>query len=419
MYGKIALLVLACIVPKTWAQTLNRCFPYFTDDRVAFDVSAVDVKNAYAPYTQPVATFVDNNQPVVGGVVTFKMCSAIDTPPQGCTKVPECIGYFQQGSACYPMTTLISDIERNLIRVNGDIGGVSLGYNNDKLDANSQQAFKYKLRFVLNCDKDMTGNYTWTTSFENGYIILTSKGPVGCKYGISDILDFFTTWKYITFPAFIAFGVILCFFGRHAYRWTLLGVGLLLGILLVWGFCTALGLLVGASDQKRYIIYGVAIAVGCLLAYLMFRFQEKMTSLVVAALAMIIFKAIMAFFFPSVQINGYLEFGLLMVCSSIGGFIAYHYKDDSLIWSTGLGGSFLIVLLAGLMTGTLDSPGVMQAKAKNGESLLRAYLWGGAMIVLAAVGIWYQYRQLNKEGELKEHLNPKEKEEKEVKEEKQ
>lgn len=41
-----------------------------------------------------------------------------------------------------------------------------------------------------------------------------------------------------------------------------------------------------------------------------------------------------------------------------------------LIFSTGLAGSFLIIISVGFATNTLDTPSVIQAKAKAGDSIV-------------------------------------------------
>ena len=44
--------------------------------------------------------------------------------------------------------------------------------------------------------------------------------------------------------------------------------------------------------------------------------------------------------------------------------------SEMLIMSTGLGGSFLVVISVGFVTNLLDTPHVIQAKAKAGEKIV-------------------------------------------------
>jgi hypothetical protein len=175
-----------------------------------------------------------------------------------------------------------------------------------------------------------------------------------------------------------------------------------LGFLVVTGICYATGYMIGASDTKRYIIYAIGIAVGALSGYLMFRFEENTTSVVVATFALIICKAVLVLFLPQISMNGYVTMILLIICGAIGGVVASQWRDPSLIFSTSFGGAFMSVLCFGYLTTLLDPPGVIVSKARAGESIVAPYLFGMTWIGLSVGGLIFQCKQLKKEQEQKE-----------------
>lgn len=400
--------ILFYVISTTVAQTLNRCFPYFTDDRIAFDLTPVDVTNNYQDYNISVTPFTENGTLVSDAKVVFKMCGAVDPVPSICTKIPETTAYYLSNNTCVPMNVLLSEMQKSLNKDSTDsITGVTLYYSNENLDLDTRKQLKYQVKFVFTCDKSITNNFKWNAKFEPGFIVLSSAGRMGCQYGISDLLDMFSNNKYIFFPIFILLGGVLTFFGRHTYKWTLLFVGFILGILAVAGICYALGQFVGASDQKRYMIFGGAVLLGIIIGYLMFRYEEQTTSIVVAALALIVCKAVLTLFFPQISMNGYVTMLLLLICGGIGGVVANNWKNPSLIFSTSFGGCFMALLCLGYITTLLDPPGIIQQKAKNGEAPTAAYVFGLLWIILSVLGLVYQCKQLSKEEEIKEHLNDK------------
>lgn len=401
------LVFLAVLLKTVYTQTINKCYPFFIDDRLGFDLTQLDVQNNYNPYEVPVSPFTNSrNVPVNNAKIVFKVCGAIDTPPANCTAGKEIIAYYIEGTTCLPMTTLLSEREQSLNKDSSDndnVKGVNIWYNNGNLQAEVRSAMNYSIKFAVTCDKAITTGFKWSAAYsDGGYITASTTGAPGCNYGIGDLLDMFARNRFIFFPIFIVLGGIFTFFGRHAYRWTLLGVGLILGFLVVTGICYATGYMIGASDTKRYIIYAIGIAVGALSGYLMFRFEENTTSVVVATFALIICKAVLVLFLPQISMNGYVTMILLIICGAIGGVVASQWRDPSLIFSTSFGGAFMSVLCFGYLTTLLDPPGVIVSKARAGESIVAPYLFGMTWIGLSVGGLIFQCKQLKKEQEQKE-----------------
>ena len=78
--------MLVVLANYAMTQALNRCVPFFKDEKVGFDLVGLDTVNSYEI---PLSTFTDkkNGKIVSGAKVFFRVCSNMDNIPSLCTKV--------------------------------------------------------------------------------------------------------------------------------------------------------------------------------------------------------------------------------------------------------------------------------------------------------------------------------------------
>ena len=365
----IAILVLECVAP----QTVNRCVPFFVDEKVSFNLVPIDSANNNNAFDVTLLPFMDaSGTLIVSSKVVFRLCGNVN-PPSGCPiefGKAQPFAYVIEGTTCRVLAGILSSQTKTVSKTNNDINGVVLTYTNGNLSEDLKKMVKYNLKVKVECDKTITNNINWSAVGDKDTITLSTKAAAGCKYGLNDILDIFESNRYICFAAFIAIGLLFTLFGRHAYKWTLLLCGFLLGFLLVAGICYSMGMFVGAESGKKYAILGAAIAVGLLIGLLLFCLENTTVSLVCGVLTALIVTALISLVFPSLEINKWVELGILIAAGGIGGAIGSCYKDEMLVISTSFGGSFLVVLSVGFLTKTLDTPAVMRAKAQNGEKMV-------------------------------------------------
>lgn len=319
----------ATLFSTTIAQTVNRCMPFFTSEKLGFDLVKIDTANQNKMFSLSNLNFLENvTKPVVNANIYFRLCNTFE-PPAGCPKdVPQVTGYFQEGQDCRPLNMLLTKMEPKPLKdSNGKVTGVVLDYNSDTLDANMKKAIRYNLKFKVTCDKNITGNATWSFTYETGYAVLSTSHAAGCSYGLSDILDIFENNKIICCTVFCFVGLLFTFFGRSAFRWTMLLCGLLIGFILVAGVCYALGMFVEATEQKKYMILGGAILAGVIVGFLMFYFEKSTISMVCGILTVMIAKAMLTLFFPGLVLNTYAEMGILLGAGSLGGAIGTCFKE--------------------------------------------------------------------------------------------
>ncbi len=326
----VIVLLLACAAQVAMAQSINRCLPFFINEKISYDLVGLDAANKGNNFNNTFLGGVDTekNRPVPPGSIVFKVCSAITNVPQGCTSAPEATAYFiAADNKCFPLNAILSNINSAPLKDSSSITGVSVAYDNSKLAG--QNDTMYNLKFNIKCDKSITENFAWTSSWDQSgrFIVLSTTAAAGCNKGISDILDIFQNNKIITFAVFFTIGLLFCFFGRHSYRWTLLLCGFLLGFLLVAGVCYSMGMFVNATDQKKYAILGIAAGVGIIVGFLLFYFEQTTVSLICGVLTVLIVKALLTLFFPTLITNNYVEMAVLMVAGMIGGAIGAYYKE--------------------------------------------------------------------------------------------
>lgn len=322
------IIVLCLLARFSLCQTLNRCMPYFLNEKIAYSLVAMDISNENKNYEVPMSNFTDEKiqKSVDNATVFFKLCTAATAPP-GCQNVPEAIAYFKDGSDCKVLSVLTSEIENNLIMTNGSISGVSIGYNSANVDGQAKAQVRYNVKFEVTCDRSVTKGFQWSTRYQLGYIVLSTKSLAGCSFGISDILDIFQSNKYICFPIFILTGLILTFFGRNSFKWTLLICGFLIGFLAVAGTCYSFGLFVEATTTKKYTILGIAILVGIIGAIALCYFESTALALACGSLTALIVKAVMTLFIPTFKPSSFVEMAILLGSALLGGMVANCFRE--------------------------------------------------------------------------------------------
>lgn len=318
-YSWVSILLIFCLFTPTLLASLPRCLPFFQSEKQAFDLVKLDHKNSDSVFNTPVPPFKDGSTLVSGAKVNFKLCSP-PTPPSGCKDTKSLAYLVLPGGSCQGLGS--GNRERKLIHQDGKINGVALTYAPSKEDGS-----KYKLKFSITCNKDNTSAPVWTASLEGETLSLTTAHKAGCGYGLDDIMDIFESNQIVCFLVFVGIGLLFTFFGRNSYRWTLLLCGFLIGFLIVAGVAYSFGLFVDASSHTKWGILIAAIVVGVLLGGLLFYYEKHTLSLIVGALLMLVAKAILTIFCPQLELNKWMEMGLLLLVGVLGGVIAHYCKE--------------------------------------------------------------------------------------------
>jgi hypothetical protein len=361
------------VVEYAASQSVNRCVPFFLDEKVSFNLVPIDSANSNKVYDVSLYPFMDASGNLIPtSRVVFRLCANV-APPVGCPaefEKAQAFAYVFEGTTCRVLAGILSSQAKTVSKTNNEINGVVLTYTNGNLPEEMKKMVKYNMKIQVQCDKTITDNISWSAVGDKDMITLTTRAAAGCNFSMSDILDIFESNRYICFAAFIAIGLLFTFFGRHSYKWTLLLCGFLLGFLIVAGICYSLGMFVGAENGRKYTILGAAVLVGLLVGLLLFCLEKTTVSLVCGVLTVLIATALISLIFPTLEINKWIEIAILVVAGGIGGVLGSCYKDEMLIISSSLGGSFLVILSIGFLTKTLDTPAVLRAKAKNGENMV-------------------------------------------------
>ena len=362
------------LIQSAVTQSVNRCVPFFLKEKVGFDLVGVDSSNKNSNFDVTIIGFKDevSGKFVVGGKIVFRMCANV-LPPQGCPadlEKSQPFAYFIEGTDCKVIGSMMSSQEKALLQSNGKIDGVSLSYSNKNIPEQFKAGTRFNLRYEVKCDPAKTENLSWSSVYDRDYIVLTTSSKAGCSYGMSDVMDIFESNRYICFGIFIFIGLVFTFFGNSAYKYTLLLAGFLLGFLIVAGIAYSLGMFINASDSLKYQILGGGILFGVIVGFLLFYFEKSTISLVCGVLATLMVIAILNLYFPKLELNRWVELGILVAAGIIGGVLGNIYKNEMLIVSTSFGGAFLVVMCIGFVTKTLESPAVIRAKAKAGEPIV-------------------------------------------------
>lgn len=328
----LSILCLLLVCQHSLGQTLNKCLPFFTNEKVGFDLVGIETANQKKPYTVTLPPHKNAriNAAAVLSEVTFNLCGLMQKPEK-CPEVPGgAFGYYYINGNCMPMIILTSNIVREPILIENKVKGVSLTYKNDNLDDEKKKVLGPNIQFKVTCNKDNTGVAKWTPSINlltGELITLSTEHATGCGKGIDDLLDIFQQNKWICCSIFIVIGIIFCLFGRHAYKWTLMLCGFLLGFMAVAGLCYSFGLFHNAQESTKWIALGAAILVGLIVGFLLFKFEVATVMLVCGLLFVVIAIAIIATFLANVEMNKWLEIGIIILVGCIGSALGAYFKE--------------------------------------------------------------------------------------------
>ena len=323
--------IFVCLLVSSPAlsQTLNRCVPFFSSQRVAFDLTSLDSALNGGNYTIKYASLLNPKTGAfaLDGRIEFRVC-AIANVPAGCPEVPGgAFAYYFADGKCQPMVLLTSPQEKDVITVDGKVNGITIGYNNNNLDQDKQKALGPNLRMRITCNKDITNAAKWSVSTDKDYYVISTEHKAGCKNDLDDLLELVKLYKWIFAIVFIIIGGIFTFFGRHAYKWTLLLTGFIMGFLLVAVICYSFGLFHSSTENTRYVILAVSFLMGIIAGFILFKLEAVTVLIVCGVLSSLIFMAIMSTFFANLELNKYLFMAIIIAVGVIGGALGACYKE--------------------------------------------------------------------------------------------
>lgn len=322
-------LILFCTLQIVAGQTVNRCLPFFTKEKIGFDLVDIDKATQNKGYSVGLPTHNNTKLEtlVINGAVEFNLCAQLQKPEK-CKDVPgEAFAYYFTDTKCLPMVILTSNSVREPISLDSKVNGVAITYNNDNLDDSKKKAMGPNLRFKITCNKDKTGVAQWSSQVDGNVVTLSTEHATGCGKGLEYLLAIFEEHKYICSVIFVFIGVIFCFFGRNAYKWTLLLCGFLLGFFAIGLLSYSFGLLNNPKTSTTWIILGLSVLAGLIVGFLLFKFEVATIMLVCGCLFGLIAIAILATFLAGVEINKWLELVIVIVISGIGAALGAYFKE--------------------------------------------------------------------------------------------
>lgn len=312
-----------------FSQLVNPCVPFFINERVAFDLTSIDAaiggatyNISFPPFTNPKTKSLETN-----AKVEFRACG-IAQRPANCPETPGgAFSYYFSNNICFPQIVPLSSQVKEVININSKVNGVALSYNNDKLTEEQKKGVGPNLRYRITCNKDITGAPKWSHTTEGEYIVLSTEHSSGCPKNLDDFLELVKMYKWIFGLIFVAIGVIFAFFGRHAYKWTLMLTGFVLGFFVVAIISYSFGIFHNSSDGLKWGILAVSLLVGLIVGFLLYKLETMTVMLVCGVLSSLIFMAIMSTFFANNNMDKWLLLALTIAVGFIGGALGACFKE--------------------------------------------------------------------------------------------
>ena len=167
----------------------------------------------------------------------------------------------------------------------------------------------------------------WSSTTEGSFIVLSTEHVSGCPKALDDLLELVKMYRWFFSAGFIVIGIIFAFFGRHAYKWTLMLTGFILGFLVVAIVCYSFGLFHNSTSGTKYAILGVSLLVGLLAGFLLYKMETLTIMIVCGVLSSLIFMAIMTTFFANNNLEKWVLLALNIGVGVIGGILGGCFKE--------------------------------------------------------------------------------------------
>lgn len=317
-------LVAACVHTQ-----INRCNPFFRDQQLGYNLIPIDEAKKEG-YSRTMFDFTDpKGVEIKNPVVMFRLCQPL-TRPLECPNTPETVAYLLwDGGNCRSLTTIGSLLTHSLSMPPGETvsNGIETTYDNSKLSPEVKAQVPFNLKIIITCDKSIRGAPLWSGVYSSGLITLKASSAQGCHYDLDAFLDMLHHYKWVAFGIFLLSGILFTFFGRNAYRWTLLASGFLLGFLMVNGTAYTYSMFVDATLTKKLVILGVAVLMGVLLGLVLYQLDVATLSLICGLLTIIIVMAVFAVFVPTFEMSNFIIIAVCTTSMFIGGIAASCWKE--------------------------------------------------------------------------------------------
>lgn len=234
---------------------------------------------------------------------------------------------------------------------------------------------------------------------------ITAVSKFARSTNISDKLNAFWTWlnnnKYVMCAILIVLGLFTTFLGCKLCHVIIFITGILLTVSLVLIIFYSTFLKADTKAWVGWVVLGCSVLVGILVGWILFKII-KLGAFVLGAwggfsLGLIIYEAL-----PLYKIDSQIFFwcfcvGIAICC----GVLAIILLDHALIIATAILGAYLCISGIGLVAGHYQNPFTIVIERINGlfvyiDPWFYAYLAG--MLVLAALGVYVQYRHRSSNG---------------------
>eukprot|EP01015_Nassula_variabilis_P019781 TRINITY_DN337_c0_g1_i12.p1 TRINITY_DN337_c0_g1~~TRINITY_DN337_c0_g1_i12.p1 ORF type:complete len:438 (+),score=99.48 TRINITY_DN337_c0_g1_i12:78-1391(+) len=276
--------------------------------------------------------------------------------------------------------------------------GVKLIYD---IEPVNQGVFQ-KLEIELQCDRDMDYNlhdvrpYSRNAYLDDKKISMVFRTKSGCGTFVEKAFPrAIEETKWLFFFVYLALGIFYCFFGSKYIKITTFVSGFILVSTIVF----RLSILIAGVHAPTVSIWLLAFlslvlgAVGGFIATKMISFAVILLGIVTGLAVGSLLGQLFAVIFAS-GVTNVLTIIVLIAGLIVGAYGGYKYKNDMIIFGTGIDGAYLIILALGTVIGGLPTQEEMAARAQGhqGSSIgqLLGYFFG--TIVLAIAGIFFQYK---------------------------
>ena len=310
--------------------------------------------------------------------------------------------YDLDQSKCHPLSSKSDEVKFEETFEDDTLKGVKLTFPSNGGDCPNQ------MEIQLTCNKDrkvgQPDNYNVQLDPSNTCIELISMDAYeACpSFDMNGVISFMMDHKYAWGAVFVLIGVIVNFFGRKAIKPTIF----LITTILVSFFLMLLIYSIFSDDSREnwvdWTVLGVSLLIGAVLGFIL----TKFIGIGIGVLGGFGGVSLGLLITSTFQFQEEYMFWIIVIgCAAVFGLASLKFKDELMIFSTAILGSFLIVRGIGYYAGGYPDVFEVASLLKTGhfEFPNTYYYYFGGNILLLLAGMYFQVKGWKDESPSKKH----------------
>lgn len=394
MHRSIILFTIAVLATSALGDKLV-CQELLIDAQAYYDVNSLTHNSSMLPYTNSLTnksgTVIYNfcAQPDISNCTTITIDGVYFNDTKNVNTTSSYSAVLNENGVCRTLTTSKNPNFR-AINIDDALAGVILDYDKDQMN---------KLGFSVELTCNSSEEYQVTEVTENrGTITVHAQSASGCpSWGYYQVQQFLNRYKFIFVAVGVLTGLFICFLGLKLFVPSLFIVTFLAVFLAFFVLLLNVALSSTSSNGARWGCVAAAGILGIIAGILMVVLRRFGVFVLGAWLGVISLNLGYSLIVAHLGAGLWIYICLAVAAGLLGGVIAYFVHEHAIIVSTAVGGAYIALKAFSLVLPQdkqFPNEYNIAKQISNGVKDIPTafYVYFALVIVLAAVGIFVQYK---------------------------